>query len=153
MGERGGVTGGAAERDNLSGERGGITGGATERDNLPGESGIAGDRDNLSREAGGVAGGATESTDPVSERAEERRDQDSEGASEADKKPVSDHHAATRENKNAIPYAGDTRLGEKHWGESKIVPDNPKARDSEAGISSAAGQPTSETPRTVLDTT
>lgn len=47
------------------------------------------------------------------------------------------------ENESAIPIAGGERLGEKHWGESKIVPDNPDQRSSEAGISSEAGQPTS----------
>lgn len=49
------------------------------------------------------------------------------------------------ENPTSIPIAGGERLGEKHWGESKIVPDNPEPRGSEAGISSeagSAGQPT-----------
>lgn len=35
------------------------------------------------------------------------------------------------ENKSAIPTAGGVRLGEKHWGESKIVPDVPKKTDEE----------------------
>lgn len=45
------------------------------------------------------------------------------------------------ENKDAIPTAGGERLGEKHWGESKIVPDNPKPQGE--GVSSAEGQPDS----------
>ncbi|KAI5365927.1 hypothetical protein Slin15195_G074550 [Septoria linicola] len=51
------------------------------------------------------------------------------------------------ENPSAIPSAGGEKLGEKHWGESEIVPDLPKKRDSDAGqsgVSSSAGQPTSE---------
>lgn len=48
------------------------------------------------------------------------------------------------ENESAIPTAGGERLGEQHWGESKIVPDNPPPRESEAGISSEEGKPTRE---------
>jgi hypothetical protein len=47
------------------------------------------------------------------------------------------------ENESAIPTAGGERLGEKHWGESKIVPDDPTKKSSTAGISSEEGQPTS----------
>ena len=50
---------------------------------------------------------------------------------------------ATRENKDAIPTAGGERLGEKHWGESKIVPDVPKSQQEEQNVSSAEGQPDS----------
>ncbi|KAK5694208.1 hypothetical protein LTR97_009830 [Elasticomyces elasticus] len=32
-------------------------------------------------------------------------------------------HTATRENEDAIPTAGGVKLGEKHWGESKKLPD------------------------------
>lgn len=68
-----------------------------------------------------------------------------EGAAVSEKKRHDDDKvAAKRENTSAIPYAGDERLGEKHWGESKIVPDVPKARDSDAGVSSSSGQPTDE---------
>ncbi|KAF2217986.1 hypothetical protein CERZMDRAFT_89658 [Cercospora zeae-maydis SCOH1-5] len=51
------------------------------------------------------------------------------------------------ENPDAIPTAGGQRLGEEHWGESKIVPDLPEKRASTSGqgnVSSQAGQPTSE---------
>ncbi|KAM3419959.1 hypothetical protein BST61_g3275 [Cercospora zeina] len=51
------------------------------------------------------------------------------------------------ENVDAIPTAGGQRLGEEHWGESEIVPDLPEKRASTAGqggVSSQAGQPTSE---------
>ena len=44
-----------------------------------------------------------------------------------------DKHASTRENVDAIPTAGGEKLGAKHWGESKIVPENPKPS---AGVSS-----------------
>lgn len=46
------------------------------------------------------------------------------------------------ENPSSIPTAGGEKLGEKHWGESGIVPDRPEPRASEAGISSEEGQPT-----------
>lgn len=48
------------------------------------------------------------------------------------------------ENESAIPTAGGERLGEKHWGESGMVPDMPEPRASEAGVSSTEGQPTRE---------
>jgi hypothetical protein len=48
-----------------------------------------------------------------------------------------------KENRDAIPTAGGERLGDKHWGESKQVPDNPKPQ-SEAQVSSAEGQPDSK---------
>ncbi|KAK3648771.1 hypothetical protein LTR56_007211 [Elasticomyces elasticus] len=51
---------------------------------------------------------------------------------------------SARHNEDAIPTAGGIKLGSKHWGESQIVPDNPKPRASEAGISSSEGQPTDQ---------
>lgn len=42
-----------------------------------------------------------------------------------------DKPGAKRENPSSIPVAGGTRLGEAHWGESKIVPDNPKPSGEE----------------------
>jgi len=48
------------------------------------------------------------------------------------------------ENRQAIPVAGGEKLGEKHWGESKIVPDNPKPKTEETGVSSSEGQPSKE---------
>jgi len=63
-----------------------------------------------------------------------------------DKTPMqSGANPAKRENESAIPTAGGERLGEKHWGESKIVPEVPKDRESTAGISSAEGQSTQQT--------
>lgn len=52
---------------------------------------------------------------------------------------------SSMENKDAIPTAGGEKLGEKHWGESKMVPDLPPKRDSDAGaqVSSSEGQPDS----------
>lgn len=46
------------------------------------------------------------------------------------------------ENRDAIPIAGGERLGDKHWGESQMVPDNPPSQP-EQQISSAEGQPDS----------
>lgn len=43
------------------------------------------------------------------------------------------------ENPSAIPTAGGEQLGKQHWGESKIVPDNPKPRESV--VQSSEGQP------------
>lgn len=48
------------------------------------------------------------------------------------------------DNPSSIPTAGGERLGNKHWGESDMVPDNPKPRESAAGISSSEGQPDSK---------
>lgn len=48
--------------------------------------------------------------------------------------------SSKRENRDAIPTAGGVKLGEKHWGESGIVPDDPKPR-AEENISSSSGQP------------
>jgi len=72
-----------------------------------------------------------------------------------DTKPVTDKAGgdsnrpgpgSSRENQSAIPTAGGEQLGKKHWGESDIVPEVPKKRESEAGqVSSAAGQPDAKT--------
>ena len=52
---------------------------------------------------------------------------------------------SSRENKSAIPSAGGEQLGTAHWGESKVVPDNPKPKDEEdKGVSSKEGQPTGQ---------
>ncbi|KAK5134400.1 hypothetical protein LTR08_006580 [Meristemomyces frigidus] len=55
---------------------------------------------------------------------------------ESKEKKIDERHAATRENPDAIPTAGGEKLGQKHWGESKVVPENPKPQ-SEAGITSS----------------
>lgn len=70
---------------------------------------------------------------------------DEEGATEHKKPQMGDpnHRKGGLENKDAIPTAGGEKLGEKHWGESKIVPDNPKPQDS--GVASKEGQPDSTT--------
>ncbi|KAK5109781.1 hypothetical protein LTR62_006514 [Meristemomyces frigidus] len=58
---------------------------------------------------------------------------------------LSDAQAGSkRTNEDAIPTAGGEKLGSKHWGESQIVPDNPKPANDEK-VSSKDGQPTSET--------
>lgn len=43
------------------------------------------------------------------------------------------------ENRDAIPTAGGKRLGEEHWGESGIVPDDPKRAAEKQAASSADG--------------
>lgn len=63
-----------------------------------------------------------------------------------DKKP-SEHKdmgkgGIARENKDAIPTAGGEKLGQKHWGESKMVPDVPKKENE--GVASDEGQPDRE---------
>ena len=75
--------------------------------------------------------GKTESTNETTENTG--------GSEESEQKKRPGH--AGKENRDAIPTAGGERLGDKHWGESKIVPDVPKASESE-NISSADGQPT-----------
>ncbi|GIZ43647.1 hypothetical protein CKM354_000686400 [Cercospora kikuchii] len=62
-------------------------------------------------------------------------------------KPADKSAGGKFENVDAIPTAGGQRLGEEHWGESKIVPDLPEKRAStsgQGGVSSTEGQPTSE---------
>lgn len=76
------------------------------------------------------------------ERSEEQQQQSSGGGEdEQPKKKEGDEDegnkkqgtkpGATRENPDSIPTAGGERLGEKHWGESKVVPDVPKKQDQE----------------------
>ncbi|WPH02527.1 Hypothetical protein R9X50_00539200 [Acrodontium crateriforme] len=57
-----------------------------------------------------------------------------------------DEGGAVRENKSAIPTAGGQRLGERHWGESQIVPDLPPKQEEvdTRGVSSSEGQPTNQ---------
>lgn len=99
---------------------------------------------------------STTSSNPVSSTVESakesvtdttNKDDDRKVTSGADdhKPPApADGKPHTLENPTSIPTAGGERLGEKHWGESGIVPDNPPPRASEAGISSAEGQSTRE---------
>ncbi|KAF2772023.1 hypothetical protein EJ03DRAFT_348835 [Teratosphaeria nubilosa] len=88
----------------------------------------------------------TEAADPTSKVPVDRSAGSNDKGEEGGDKPkkVSDHEAATRENRDAIPTAGGEKLGEKHWGESKRVPDVPPKRE-DAGISSADGQSDSTT--------
>lgn len=92
----------------------------------------------------------TESADPSTAetampRGEERAERSEGGESgESTTKSSGDKHPGSRENPDAIPTAGGEKLGKKHWGESKIVPDNPKPQ-SESGISSSEGQPNQQT--------
>jgi len=67
-----------------------------------------------------------------------------EGLAEHEKKLSDKQTGSARENTDAIPTAGGIKLGQKHWGESSIVPDNPKPRASDAGVSSVDGQPTDQ---------
>ncbi|KAH9826228.1 hypothetical protein Tdes44962_MAKER03612 [Teratosphaeria destructans] len=88
----------------------------------------------------------TEAADPTSKVPVDRSAGSNDKTEEGRDKPkkVSDREAATRENIDAIPTAGGEKLGEKHWGESKRVPDVPAKRD-DAGISSEDGQSDSTT--------
>lgn len=74
----------------------------------------------------------------------------SEGANPGEAKTTAQENSAGKggntrgklENKDAIPIAGGVKLGEKHWGESEIIPDNPKPRpEDSSNVSSAEGQP------------
>lgn len=92
-----------------------------------------------SRGSGSVSGSGAGLTSDEPSRAGERSEVQ---GSEEHTKPHHDSNktAAKRENESAIPTAGGIKLGEKHWGESDIVPDNPKPRGDE-NISSSSGQP------------
>ncbi|EME44097.1 hypothetical protein DOTSEDRAFT_44367 [Dothistroma septosporum NZE10] len=76
---------------------------------------------------------------------------DTETSGENEHKPpqheesTSKSKGSSMENRESIPTAGGQKLGEKHWGESSIVPDVPPKRESEANIASKDGQPTGET--------
>ena len=59
------------------------------------------------------------------------------GGSDSKKTPTG------KENREAIPTAGGERLGDKHWGESKVVPDVPKKQEETPQVSSEEGQPDS----------
>lgn len=82
-----------------------------------------------SSEQGAKSGETNES---VKEEAKEAKEGDSENKS-AGKSGA----AGSMENRDAIPTAGGEKLGEKHWGESKIVPEVPPKTE---GVSSADGQ-------------
>ncbi|TKA83736.1 hypothetical protein B0A55_00038 [Friedmanniomyces simplex] len=97
-----------------------------------------------------TGGDPTESADPTTgDRAKTGEEQQAEGVEEGHlaehENKLSDRETgSSRQNEDAIPTAGGEKLGSKHWGESKVVPDNPKPQDSEAGVSSHDGQPTDQ---------
>jgi hypothetical protein len=68
---------------------------------------------------------------------------DSTSGENSHKPPVTAGHKGALENKSSIPTAGGIKLGEKHWGESDIVPEFPKVREEEK-IASSSGQPDSK---------
>lgn len=76
---------------------------------------------------------AAETTEQSSE-SEEKKDESSTGGGKSTGK---------LENRDAIPMAGGERLGEHHWGESKMLPDNAPP-PQEQKVSSAEGQPDSK---------
>ncbi|KAI7360193.1 hypothetical protein KC320_g245 [Hortaea werneckii] len=58
-------------------------------------------------------------------------------------------HDSQRENRDAIPLAGGEKIGGKAWGSSKVVPDNPKPRES-TQVSSEEGQGDKQTQNNLL---
>ncbi|KAI6880675.1 hypothetical protein KC363_g5277 [Hortaea werneckii] len=104
--------------------------------------------------AGGVAAAATAAgkdneqsaeAEPAATSSGDGKEEDSKPQSEessSSTKPqekTSHEHDSQRENRDAIPLAGGEKIGGKSWGSSKIVPDNPKPRES-TQVSSEEGQ-------------
>lgn len=91
--------------------------------------------------------GPKESLEEKEEEAEEGKEGDNSGESdEKQEKKEKKGGGKFQENPDSIPSAGGERLGEKHWGESKMVADVPQKRESEGGagnVASADGQPDS----------
>ncbi|KAI7191979.1 hypothetical protein KC317_g4730, partial [Hortaea werneckii] len=82
----------------------------------------------------------TESTPTSSGGKEEASKPQSEESSSAKPQEKTSHdHDSQRENRDAIPLAGGEKIGGKAWGSSKVVPDNPKPRES-TQVSSEEGQ-------------
>jgi len=128
-------------------------------------SGVSGDPA-MGRTGSAVPGVGNDTVGPVSsttgtgstvEAAKEKVEDATNTNTSSEEKPVTsgtDEHKPPKpadgkphklENESSIPTAGGERLGEKHWGESKIVPDDPTKRASAAGISSEAGQSDKQT--------
>ncbi|EMC95303.1 hypothetical protein BAUCODRAFT_534401 [Baudoinia panamericana UAMH 10762] len=85
----------------------------------------------------------TDSADPTTkDTALTDKEQKTEANNEAHGGEKDKRKEGNRYNEDAIPTAGGVKLGQKHWGESQIVPDNPKPQQSEGAVSSSAGQPT-----------
>lgn len=111
--------------------------------------------------AGGVAAAAATAAGKDNEQsAEAESTPTSSGGKEEDSKPQSEEssskpqektshdHDSQRENRDAIPLAGGEKIGGKAWGSSKIVPDNPKPRES-TQVSSEEGQGDKQTQNNV----
>lgn len=103
---------------------------------------------------GTAAASTSEPTQTMQETSENKQEETTDNkTSEAPKdtsgddshKPPAPAGGKPLENRDAIPIAGGERLGDKHWGESKIVADNPAKKtgqDSGPGVASSEGQPT-----------
>ena len=91
--------------------------------------------------------GPKESLEEKEEEAEEGKEGDNSGESDKkEEKKEKKGGGKTQENPDSIPSAGGERLGKQHWGESQMVPEIPKKRESEGGdgnVASAEGQPDS----------
>lgn len=102
-----------------------------------------------SESSGSSEGQQQESSDSGEQKEEssggEQKEKSSGGGDDAAQSKSSSKKSPGRvqENTEAIPTAGGERLGEKHWGESKTVPDVPKSRQEE-NVSSSEGQPDSK---------
>jgi hypothetical protein len=72
-----------------------------------------------------------------------QKDDTSKSDEQTEPKQSSVKGTGAKENRDAIPTAGGERLGEKHWGESKNIPDVPPKEPSEK-VSSSEGQPDCE---------
>lgn len=93
----------------------------------------------------------TTGSDPAADPAGTEKGEESKNSSDEKPAKQQDHsHDSQRENKSAIPTAGGETLGQKSWGTSKVVPDNPKPRES-TQISSEEGQPNKQTENNVSD--
>lgn len=87
-----------------------------------------------------------ETTETKPETTESKTEGPTDTSGDSSHKPPAPAGGKTPENRESIPTAGGERLGDKHWGESKVVPDNPKAATeaSDKGVASSEGQPTGE---------
>lgn len=100
----------------------------------------------------GLGGDSSTGTDS----AEEKKDTEMADSSQKDESTTNEQSAGgegtesksggtgKKENREAIPTAGGERLGDKHWGDSKVVPDVPKAQPEGTQVSSEEGQPDSK---------
>ncbi|KAI7191220.1 hypothetical protein KC316_g2438 [Hortaea werneckii] len=84
-------------------------------------------------------GSAAEQPSSSSGKEEESKPAGGEESSSKPKEKTNHDHDSQRENRDAIPLAGGEKIGGKAWGSSKIVPDNPKPRES-TQVSSEEGQ-------------